>query len=198
MDFYDLWETSLGALFANSLEAFPNSAKKHNALQTVVIKKLVWLPYVGVKTLFVKGLAENVEEHTENRPVVVFKGVNYVPLTGDPVADTMAISMAKHAGKQLVYLGWNDKGVDRRAVFERLSEDGNDVVVMCSCGDYRWRLHWWNWRDGSHFGSKPKKYVKKTDKPPVNPGAGGAGPLPGICKHIMKLAQVLRQSKLYG
>ena len=188
MDFFELWsrldEMSLSDLWQKAVDAWPDTAMRQHAIDSVVIKKLVWVPYKGMKTLFVKGLAWNEDKKSENRPVVVFKGVEYI--------DAAMTQDAMDAGIKVVPLK-TGLGAEDRVYFKPLSEEKTDVMVMCSCQDYKWRMHWWNWKNKVHFGSKPKPYKPTSGKPPVNPEKS-----PGMCKHCMKLAVVLRKCGLYA
>ena len=62
----------------------------------------------------------------------------------------------------------------------------NEVLLRCNCNDFFYRFHHWNHIDESLFGKDRKKYIKKGNGVSVNPLK-----LPGICKHIIKLNDVL-------
>jgi hypothetical protein len=62
----------------------------------------------------------------------------------------------------------------------------SECTCRCSCADFEYRLAPWNFKNKALFGSPPKKYVKKTNRPPVNPGM-----YPGICKHIFQFQSLL-------
>ena len=66
------------------------------------------------------------------------------------------------------------------------------VKVNCSCLDFHYRFATWNYNDDALAGQKPPLYQRKTtDRPPVNPTH-----VSGICKHLIKLADTLRQNGL--
>lgn len=69
----------------------------------------------------------------------------------------------------------------------------SDVFVRCGCMDFYWRFANWNFKHHALFGDKPAPYVKKTDRPPVNPMQKA-----GTCKHLYKLIAQLRQKGLIG
>lgn len=53
-------------------------------------------------------------------------------------------------------------------------------MIRCSCADFYFTFSYWNWRQGTAFGPKPRRYVRKTRTyPPRNPGHH-----PGFCKHV--------------
>lgn len=69
------------------------------------------------------------------------------------------------------------------------SAQNTKVEVTCSCMDFYWRFALANHNDKSLLGPKPQPYYKKTDRAPVNPNQS-----PGMCKHLMKLANGLIES----
>lgn len=74
------------------------------------------------------------------------------------------------------------KGADGSDYFiEPLSYSQMDVKVRCECLDFYYRFAAWNQQKNSLFGDAPQPYVKKTNRPPVNPKKES-----GLCKHLMK------------
>lgn len=65
------------------------------------------------------------------------------------------------------------------------------VTVRCTCLDFYYRFSHYDSKDKALFGRPPKPYVKKTDRPPVNPNR-----VSGICKHIMASIRELRQTRI--
>jgi hypothetical protein len=66
----------------------------------------------------------------------------------------------------------------------------NIVRVRCDCLDFYYRFAPWNFSNDDIYGPKPKPYVRKTNHyPPANPSRS-----PGICKHVMKLAQACQEA----
>ena len=170
MDFKNyLNETSLNGLYKSTVDAFPETKMRQYATDTIVISHLNWIPYVGMKTLFVKGLAQN--EGREYNPVVVFKQVQYNP------------------NENFVELNANDGKTYR---LNRLSLENNDVLLRCNCGDFFNRFNFYNHLDKSLYNRKRKKY-ESNGGPPANPLE-----LPGMCKHLMKTIYVLRESGIFS
>lgn len=122
-----------------------------------------------MKTLFVKGLAQN--EGKEYNPMILFKGVNYNPI------------------KEAVRLQASD-GMPYR--FEKLSFENSQVALRCNCLDFRYRFSYYNHLDEALYGRKPVKYTKSEGSRPVNPLE-----LPGMCKHLIKLVKVLEQANIF-
>jgi hypothetical protein len=165
----NLHESNLHDLYANTVQAFPNTTKRQHITSTVDIKEIHWTPFLGVKTLFIKGLAQSEGKTVAYNPMVLFKGVNYHQ-TKD-----------KHNWVEIVA----SDGL--HYVFERLGN--NETLVRCNCPDFKWRFNYTDHIDFSLYGRVRKKYEAK-----VNPGSANPLELPGMCKHIMKLVQSLNNA----
>ena len=169
MDF-EKWlnESTIPELYNNTVRAFPTCGLRQHATNPIKIVYLEWIPYVGMKTLYVKGLANN-QERTYNS-IIVFKGVQYQEEKG-----RNSVPLIDNAGKK--YL------------IERISMHDQDVLVRCNCGDFYWRGNYFNGIDKSLQGRIRKKYEAKQ-----NTGASNPMKLPMVCKHLIKLAKVLEES----
>ena len=164
-----LWtESSLQELYQSAVDAFPSTQMRQHAVDPIVISSLQWVPFLGMKTLFVKGLAES--GGSEYSPVVVFKRVGYQDTSGPGV-----IPLAASDGQEYF--------------LERLSAEQTDVLVRCNCDDFYWRFNYFNSTDKSLYSRKRKKYEAL-----YNPGSANPQSMPGLCKHLMKMAGVLRES----
>jgi hypothetical protein len=165
-----LWlESSIEDLYQSSVDSFPETTRRQFATDSVKIEHVEWVPFIGMKTLFVKGTARN--ESKKYEPLMLFKGVKYKIKEGKGVIPLMAS--------------------DGRKVFlEHISSERDDVLVRCSCKDFFYRFNYYNSLDRSLFGRKRGKYEGK--------GLWEANPekAPGMCKHLMKMAKMLRESKL--
>ena len=165
----NLFESSLEDLYRRAVEAFPNTTKRQHSTHPVVITELSWLPFVGTKTLFVKGLAQSGESGKEYGPIIIFKKVNF---NQDGIKIT--------ASDMLEYS------------FAPLSRKTTDVLVRCNCPDFYWRFNYYNSLDKSLQGSKRGMYEAKGGRPPANPFE-----LPGMCKHLMKLSKALGEAGIF-
>jgi hypothetical protein len=164
-------ESSATDLYQSAVAAFPNTAKRQHATQPIVITNLHWTPYIGMKTLFVKGLAQS--EGKEYNPIVVFKNVNY----------------RDAAGPNVVGLTASD---NNEYFFEKLDLGDTDIVVRCNCPDFYWRFNYFDHIDGSLYGRKRAKYEAL-----YNPGSANPQEMPGMCKHLMKLTTVLKRAEIF-
>ena len=136
-------ESSAEDLYKSTVQAFPHTTKRQHATQSIVINNLRWIPFVGMKTLFVKSLAQN--ENKEYSPIVLFKNVNY-------------------KGNQINIVASDGLKYN----FNKLSLENTEVLVRCNCPDFRYRFAWYNKLDHSLYGTPPKKYISKGG-PPANP-----------------------------
>lgn len=67
----------------------------------------------------------------------------------------------------------------------------SDVLVSCTCLDFYYMFSVWNHRNNSLYGDAPEPYIKKTNRPLRNPER-----VPGVCKHILRLSDVLIQERI--
>lgn len=160
-------ESTLPELYDSTVKAFPQTTLRQHATQPIVIKNLHWTAFQGMKTLFVKGLAQN--EDREYSPIILFKGVNY---------KTGGVKLAASNGKEYE--------------FAPISLDESDILVRCNCPDFHWRFNFCNHLDKSLYGRKRAKYESMGERGPVNPMK-----MPGMCKHCLKLSEVLRQAGVF-
>jgi hypothetical protein len=167
----NLWvETSLSELYLNTVKAFPNTIKRQYSIDEVKIEHIDWVPFRGMGTLFVKGLARR--EGSKNECVILFKGVKY----------------SKSAQKGFVEITASN---GERVFLERLSVESTDVAVRCTCKDFYWRMVHFNKIDGSLYGRDRKKYEAL-----YNPGSSNPMEMAGICKHLIKMSKALSEARL--
>ena len=133
----NLYESSLSILYKNTVEAFPKTTKRQHAVDPIEIENLYWVPYQGVKTLFVKAEVRNESRHYKT--IILFKNVDY--------------------NKNEVYINANDNKIYK---FGKLSLEHNDVLLRCNCPDFNWRFNYFNYLDKSLYGTKRSEHQNKT------------------------------------
>lgn len=136
-------ESSLDDLFVSSIRAFPNTTKRQHVVQPIIVEELRWTPFVGMKTLFIKGHTRNETRHYDT--IILFKNVDY-------------------NGKE-VKITASDGEIYK---FNKLSLENTDALVRCTCPDFKWRFNYYDHVDKSLYGSKRKKY-ESTGKIAANP-----------------------------
>jgi hypothetical protein len=163
-------EVSLQKLYDNSVIAFPSTSKRQHAIDTIVVEHLEWIPFLGVKTLFVKGTIKN--EGRKNEAIMLFKGVKYAPGEGKKIVPLMT-------------------SIGKKVFIEQISVKNNDILVRCTCKDFYWRFMHFDKNEKALFGKDRKKYEAL-----YSPGSSNPEKLPGICKHLIKLGKILKSSNL--
>lgn len=94
MDFQHFIESFLNDLYQSTKTAFPTTRKREHATDPLKINKLIWTPFLGVNTLMIKGLCL-FSESKEYNPIIVFKGVKYLPKEAQPILLKLPPVMAK-------------------------------------------------------------------------------------------------------
>ncbi len=82
---------------------------------------------------------------------------------------------------------------DTQVAVEPIKLNKDTARVACDCMDFRFRFANQNNKDDSLAGNAPPKYipVQGSNRGPANPSN-----LPGMCKHIMRMVQQLKQLKI--
>jgi hypothetical protein len=169
MKFYtwlDLNESNIRDLYRSTVNAFPRTRKRQHSVHEISLTALNFVPYQGVRTLFVKGSAYNDEKGTAYNPMILFKNVKYHSTREKNLAEIVASN-------------------GRNYFLEKLKLQ-QDVVLRCNCQDFYWRFNYEDYKDRSLYGTLRRKYEAKFD-----PGSTNPLELPGMCKHLIKLAQSL-------
>jgi hypothetical protein len=105
-------------------------------------------------------------EHRVYNPIILFKEVDFDSFNSIQIT----------ADDGLIYN------------IKQLSPVENNITVRCNCKDFHWRFKHYDFVDHSLYGKNRKKYEGNY---PANPKE-----LPGMCKHLIKLTQALRDSGL--
>ena len=166
MDFKGwLNESTVNDLYNSTVDAFPKTTLRQHAIDPIRITQFSVVPYKGFKSIYFKGLAQN--EGREYHPIVLFKDVSFYNEREPNTIQIMA-----------------DDG--RAYNFEVLSPARNDVLLRCECKDFYWRFNYYDHLDHSLHGRKRKKYEGNYR---INPKE-----LPGMCKHLIKFLEALRDA----
>lgn len=162
-----LQENNIQDLYLSTVKAFPHTTKRQHAIDPINITNITLTPYLGVKTLFAKSIAES-DSGKLYQPMILFKQVIY-----NPTKNVKLIEIAANDGRM-----YNLKQIDEK----------NDVLVRCNCQDFTWRFNFFDHTDRSLYGKVRKKYEAT-----INPGSSNPLELPGLCKHLIKMTVALRQ-----
>lgn len=166
-----LAETSLNTLYTDTINGF-DTPRGQNAGRVQVVNKI----YVAAPRNNAVGVRATTRSSAEQYDTRMwFEGVEYIQEDEDVGANTFAFEASDGQEYVIAPIGYNN----------------NDVKVSCSCLDFYYRFAVWNHSDGSLFGKPPPPYTNKTDnREPVNPNR-----IPGLCKHLIKLADDLRRER---
>jgi hypothetical protein len=160
-------DSSVPQLQQNIERGFPETRKRQHATNEVVVSNVQYMPYIGMKMLHVKSIsASNGHQYQQ---ALQFMRVAFEPEDTETNATFQA-----------------SDGEDYH--IQPLQLTGHNVKVRCNCLDFHYRFANYNAQDKSLVGKPPPLYQKKTNRPPVNPGQ-----VPGMCKHLLKLVEMLRR-----
>ncbi len=170
-DFKLFLESSLKDLYDSTVMAFPRTAARQHSIQPIRITQMHWTPFVGLKTLFLRGLAVNEGRHYN--PIILFKKVNFQPV------ENASVAIVASDGRQY-YL-------------EQLSSEDSSCQCRCQCKDFFWRFQHANSISSEKvlYGPDRKPYISKGIGTTANPENAI-----GACKHILKLVESLHHAGL--
>jgi hypothetical protein len=166
-----VYESTCSELYDSAVLAFPHTTRRQHVTHTIDITGLNVVPFVGVKTLFLR--ADVINEGRSYRPMILVKGVEYYKQLMPGVIEITGSDGAQY------YL-------EQPSVME------DDVLLRCGCPDFFWRFNYYDHLDKSLYGRKRKRYEAK-----LNPGSANPLEMPGMCKHLMKMVQTLNESGLF-
>lgn len=165
-----LIETSILDLYKNTTKAFPKTTRRQYATDTVRVERLEWIPFLGMKTLFIKALVKN--EGKKYESIILFKNVKFKESEGRRL-----IKVKMSTGKEIFV--------------EQIESDKNDVLVNCQCKDFYWRFKHFNKIDKSLYGRDRRPYDAIARPDTANPME-----MAGMCKHLIKMAKIIKESNL--
>lgn len=155
----------------NIAQAFPRTTKRQHATGEVDVNYVEFIPFVGVKYLHV-------------RSTTLSNGHNY-----QQAIQFMRVQFDQQETPDNVSIMGNDNVVYH---VHPIKLNNHNVKVRCNCLDFHFRFANYNSTDKSLVGRPPPPYVRKTTtRPSVNPEQ-----VPGMCKHLLKVVEVLEQNGL--
>lgn len=165
-----LLEITLNKLQKSTVDAFPTTKKRQNAVGTVKVATMTYIPYEKSNSLKVES--DVTSETSRYKCSMLFSDVFY----------------ESEKTSELVTF----RGVDGRDFnIHQIDPNVVDVKVNCTCMDFRYRFAQTNYQNDGLDGNPPPAYVKKTDREPVNPSNS-----PGMCKHLLRMYEQLQINNL--
>lgn len=161
-------ETTYAELERNTMNFVPASEKRQWVVNPIQVTRLEMTPARETQNLIVKSEVNS--NGNVYAPSMMFDGVIYDDADQD---DNVSFTASD---KQEYHI-------------EPINLAQSNCKVHCNCLDFHWRFSNENHSAGSLNGSPPAPYQKKTDRPPANPKK-----VPGVCKHLLKLAIQLKDS----
>ena len=154
----------------NTQRAFPQTPRQQNA-GTVQIANMKLQPFGPTNDL--QCVAEARNEGKTYNPKIMFLQVEYED------EDTQ---------QNVTFTGSDGQEYH----IQPINLNGSNCKVACTCLDFYWRFASFNYNDQSLIGQKPPPYQKRSEtRGPANPAQ-----VPGVCKHIIKTVENLRQTGL--
>lgn len=147
-------------------------ADRKNRASKVTVAHSVFIPYINDNYLEVEA-----ETRTDNGKYItriVFENVVFKNEEDNRTASIVAADGTEY-------------------FFNRINRTRSNVKVSCTCLDFHYRFASFNHKADALASDPPEPYVKKTDRPPVNPAK-----VPGLCKHIIRLVQELDKDNIFN
>lgn len=156
----------------NTVNFVPPSTKRQHAVDPIQIQQLELIPAKQSGQLIVKSIAKSGFKAYE--PTMVFENVQFED---------------EDSPQNITFRGVDGQDYHIRSI----SLHSNNVKVRCTCLDFRWRFAVQNQQRNALFGPGPGIYQRKigSNRPPNNPQH-----VPGLCKHLLALAEELRNSRI--
>jgi hypothetical protein len=170
MKLFELFEDHTIPQLQTSIEqGFPNTKKRQHATGEVRVTNNTYTPFTNQKVL-------RVEAHTQSN-----SGEQY-----NQFIDLRNITYEYSSNSSNVPI----EAVDNHEYYvQPIQLNTTNVGVFCTCPDYQMRFAAYNMQNNCHIGPPPARYVRKTEnRPEVNPDH-----VPGMCKHLLKVTDQLRQ-----
>lgn len=166
-------ETSAGQLQNNTMQFQPPSKKRQNVMAPITVRALVLVPMRGQRD---QGQLK-VEATVVNGPHQYDSTIMFHDVVYEDADRSDNITFV---------------GVDKKEYHVTpINLQQNNAEVRCTCLDFYFTFSKWNNNDKSLYGEPPAPYTPKTDRAPRNPGQK-----PGMCKHLLKVVQELKNERL--
>ena len=168
-----LAEIDLKTIQQNNVQGFPQTKARQHIANLVNANNVKFIPYQQSKNLRVVGtMMSHGHQYTSS---IMFDDVEFAPVINNEPGVVQIT-------------GTDGNKYDIHPILE--NED--NVHVNCNCLDFRFRFAQVHDQGGSLDGKPPPPYQRVTQtRPPANPTSAL-----GACKHIIALANKLRQMRI--
>ena len=163
-------DMSINDVEAKTRQFAPQTQGRQNATGPVQVQNMELMASDQSGVLEVQAVINSSGNHYQS--IMVFSGLDY---------------QEEDAPDNVTFTGAD--GQDHH--ISPISLTAQNVKVRCTCLDFRWRFSMAHQEKGTLHGPGPELYQKKTERAPNNPNK-----IPGVCKHLLSLAQELKQNSI--
>jgi hypothetical protein len=168
-----LEDLNLNQLHQNIQRGFPKTKKRQHVTHEVNANNVHFKIDTDKKLLAISADTTTSSSGNKHTPMMVLQDVMF---------------QAPQSGQNVEVVG--EDGTKQSITPVKLNV--NNVLVACDCEDYIMRFAPFNVQQNCHLGNPPAPYTRKTTTyPEVNPQH-----LPGMCKHILKIVEILKQKRI--
>ncbi len=172
MKLKELFEDQTIPQLRRSIEVgFPHTKKRQHVVGTVRINNMAYYPLTANKMIRITADTTTSDTGGRHKQFLDLRNIVY------DYADTDDnVVIADTTGKEYFV--------------QPIALNVTNVGVFCDCPDYQLRFANFNIQNNAHVGPRPKPYTKVpgSNRGPVNPMK-----VPGMCKHILKVVENLKQ-----
>ncbi len=169
-------------LYGNIVWAFPHTRKRQHIAYRVNIGNLTFVSAIPSKTLTVNAIAY--DTGSRYNTTIIFNNILYHK--DEEKNQENQEKQENQENQQGIIIQTTNNG---EQTIDPIDLHQTNVKVKCNCLDFFYRFATWNGARNSLIGPVPPPYFKTTNRPPVNPHQ-----VPGVCKHIIKTVETLRQA----
>lgn len=164
-------EATYAELERNTMNFTPPTKKRQWVVDPIQIARMELTPARETQNLIIK--AEVKSNGNTYTPSMVFDGVIF---DDSDQADNTSFTATDNEEYHI----------------DPINLSKNNVKVACNCLDFYWRFASWNHGAQSLNGNPPPPYQRKTqNRPPANEKK-----VPGVCKHLLKMAIALKNAQI--
>lgn len=168
-----LIETPLATLNQNTLSIQPPSQRRQHVVAPIQIKSMLLVPMRGQRDNGDLKVEAKVQSGSHQYDCTIL--FHNVIFEDQDRPDNISFT-----------------GPDKQEVhIVPIQLNRNNAEVRCTCLDFYFTFSKWNQSDRSLAGDPPPPYTPKTDRAPRNPMHK-----PGLCKHLLRVVQELRNEKV--
>lgn len=164
-----LLETTLARLLRNTTRAFKDDRDKKSS--NVRLTNTIFIPYLNNDSLEIRSISQT--DNGKYNSIIIVDNVIYRDDESNKTAKIITTDGTEY-------------------YFDRLQSNRSNVKVSCTCLDFHYRFAIYNGRDDALASDMPEPYIKKTDRPEVNPTK-----VSGVCKHIIRLVDELKRDNIF-